>query len=356
MASWQFVYAKRFAFYPPDYDSPGLGGSEAVLVILTRELAARGHDVTVYNCCYRPGRYDGVAWRPLHELPAAPWPDLRVAVRYEESVSDAPAGRELFWMLDNRPEGAVSFEGRPCFREGSVVVASRAMATVAKRGGLRSVPTHIPHPVETWLYPAADTAPRAPTCLYASIAERGLDVLLEIWPRVRAAVPSAKLCVTSGFELWGFTKSESAALSQPIFDIARQTDGVQLLGVLDRDQLRRMQAQSALLVYPCRDEEMFCLSVAEAAAAGTPTVTGDSHALAERVGDGDTGFLIEGCIDEQKTKDQFVDQTVKLLTDRPLRSAMGIRAQQLAQELDARTIAMRWEQLFCSTSADTPGA
>jgi len=59
---WQFHHSKRNTFYPPDYESPGLGGSEASLIVLTRTLASRGHSVEVFNCCYKPGVYDGVRW------------------------------------------------------------------------------------------------------------------------------------------------------------------------------------------------------------------------------------------------------------------------------------------------------
>ncbi|MFJ1618708.1 hypothetical protein ACIODT_40455 [Streptomyces sp. NPDC088251] len=50
---------------------------------------------------------------------------------------------------------------------------------------------------------------RAPICLYASMPNRGLDAALALWPRVRAAVPAAELWITSGWQLWGFTNSES---------------------------------------------------------------------------------------------------------------------------------------------------
>src|SRR5262249_50096755 len=83
---WQFHYPKRNSFYPPDYEDPGLGGAEASLVLLTRALAARGHRVEVFNCCYRPGAYAGVRWRMCWELSDAPTPDVAVAVRFDEAL------------------------------------------------------------------------------------------------------------------------------------------------------------------------------------------------------------------------------------------------------------------------------
>jgi hypothetical protein len=83
---WQFRYPKRNTFYPPDHENPGLGGCEASLVLLTRALAACGHRVEVFNCCYRPGAYDGVRRRMAWELSDAEVPDVAVAVRFEEAI------------------------------------------------------------------------------------------------------------------------------------------------------------------------------------------------------------------------------------------------------------------------------
>lgn len=41
----QFYYGKRMAFGPVNENIPGLGGSEGSLLVLSRELAGRGHPV-----------------------------------------------------------------------------------------------------------------------------------------------------------------------------------------------------------------------------------------------------------------------------------------------------------------------
>src|ERR1039458_1126861 len=119
MGHWQFIYAKRLSFYPLDYEVAGLGGSESALVRLSRGLGRRGHRVEVFNCCYKPGVYDGVAWRLLSEFPCGS-PDVVVYMRFEESVvfPHHSAGRHLFWMLDDRPAGATYF-GNKCRARGS---------------------------------------------------------------------------------------------------------------------------------------------------------------------------------------------------------------------------------------------
>lgn len=269
---WQFHYPKRTSFYPSDYDNPGLGGCEASLVLLTRALAARGHDVEVFNCCYRPGTYDGVTWRMTWELDTAPAPDVAVAVRFDEALwpADSKAGHHLFWMLDDRTRGPAAFADTFRDRGGRVVLASQAMQ---QRLGAASVdiPTHlIPLPVETERYTRPLTG-RAPICLFASMPNRGLDATLALWPRIRAAVPDAELWVTSGWQLWGFTNSESDDRWHQLLGGHPLPDGVRLLGTRPRAELIEIQQQAALTLYPCRFPEMFCLSAAESAAAALPS-------------------------------------------------------------------------------------
>ena len=53
----------------------GLGGSESAVILVSRELAKIGFDVTVFNACdeddSQAGVYDGVRYRPLSELTQA---------------------------------------------------------------------------------------------------------------------------------------------------------------------------------------------------------------------------------------------------------------------------------------------
>ena len=77
MAFIQFYYGKRITFGPADENIPGLGGSEGSLLVLSRELARRGHRVEVYNACWAPGEYDGVLWKGAWDIDSAETPDVR---------------------------------------------------------------------------------------------------------------------------------------------------------------------------------------------------------------------------------------------------------------------------------------
>jgi len=343
---WQFHYAKRSSFYPPDYDSPGLGGCEASIVLLTRALAARGHQVEVFNCCYRPGTYDGVTWRHTWELPDAPAPDVTVAVRFDESLwpPGAGAGRHLFWMLDDRARGPAAFAGRFGPVGGRVVVASRAMRGRLAAAGVTIPVTTIPLPVEVHRY-TAPAAGRAPACLFASMPNRGLDAALAIWPRIRGAVPGAALWVTGGWQLWGFTNSEADDRWRQVLGGRRPPPGVRILGTLPRAELIEIQQQAALTLYPCRFPEMFCLAAAESAAAATPVITSPVDAMTERVEHGRTGLLIPGDITSAPVQDAFASAAIDLLTSQDRREAFALTARASVRALAPDDIAAAWETL-----------
>ncbi|PZT76293.1 MULTISPECIES: glycosyltransferase family 4 protein [unclassified Streptomyces] len=346
---WQFHYPKRTSFYPPDYDNPGLGGCEASLVLLTRALAARGHDVEVFNCCYHPGTYDGVTWRMTWELDTIPAPDVAVAVRFDEALwpADSKAAHHLFWMLDDRARGPAAFADTFRDRGGQVVLASHAMRQRVQAAAV-DIPTHlIPLPVETERYSRPLTG-RGPICLFASMPNRGLDAALALWPRIRAAVPDAELWVTSGWQLWGFTNSESDDRWHQILGGRPLPDGVRLLGTRPRAELIEIQQQAAVTLYPCRFPEMFCLSAAESAAAGTPVITSPIDALTERVHHNQTGILIEGDIDEPGTQYAFATAAIGLLTDPTRRAAMARAGRADAVRLAPDSVAVAWESLITS--------
>ncbi|KIF76095.1 hypothetical protein QR77_23840 [Streptomyces sp. 150FB] len=341
---WHFHYPKRTSFHPPDLESPGLGGCEASLVLLTRALAAHGHHVEVFNCCYRPGVYDGVTWRMAWELDTAPTPDVAVAVRFDEALwpADSKAGRHLFWMLDDRPRGPAAFTNRFGNQGGTVVIASQAMQNRIDAHD-PTIPTRfIPLPVETDRY----TRPienRAPICLYASMPNRGLDAALALWPRVHAAVPDAELWITSGWQLWGFTNSESDDRWTQLLGGNALPAGVRLLGTRPRSELIEIQQQAALTLYPCRFPEMFCLSAAESAAAGTPVITSPIDALTERVHHDQTGLLIGGDIDHPDTQAAFANATVELLKNPSRREALAAAARAKTGRLGTGKVAAAWE-------------
>ncbi len=162
--------------------------------------------------------------------------------------------------------------------------------------------------------PCGPAAPaRRPARLaYASTPFRGLDVLLDLFPRIRAAVPEAELDVFSSMRVYGMAESDDRKQFRALYRKAKQP-GVTLVGSLPQLELARRLQEARLLAYPNHYAETFCIAVAEAEAAGCAIVTSALGALPETVGD--AGVCVPGDPHGPAYQQAFVEACVTLLTD-----------------------------------------
>ena len=105
-------------------------------MVLPRGLAGRGHRVEVYNTCWALDEYDGIQRKGAWEIDNAETPDVRVSVRTADSVLKNDAPEQIFWMLDDRPEGAVRF-GK-YYLDSPIVLASDTMDDIILSKGICS--------------------------------------------------------------------------------------------------------------------------------------------------------------------------------------------------------------------------
>jgi len=294
MSTWYFYYPKRISFYPPDYESPGLGGGEGSLVVLTEALARAGEKVVV-------------------------------------------------WMLDDRTRGVSRFIQLYGASGGKVVIASNAMAEALFKAGISGPVVKLPLLVNLDRYQIRPD--KSLSCIYCSVPNRGLDTLLVMWPTIHSEVPAAKLWVTGGYQLWGYTNEEAEDRYRSVVGAADKVAGVQTFGLMSKRDLTILQSSAALMTYPCRFPEMFCLAAAECAAAGTPVVASDSGALSERIMNGKTGYLISGNIARDDTQATFIQTVIGLLRDSARRQQFSEESRVFARAYDADAIAEKWVQV-----------
>jgi glycosyltransferase involved in cell wall biosynthesis len=78
----------------------------------------------------------------------------------------------------------------------------------------------------------------------------------------------------------------------PAFIRPAQREGLILRGTYEPEQLPELLSEVDVVVIPSIWDETYCLTVSEAQAMGVPVVAADVGAIAERVVDGHTGFLV----------------------------------------------------------------
>ena len=109
---------------------------------------------------------------------------------------------------------------------------------------------------------------------------------------------------------------------------------VRFLGRVADDDLPALVASADVFAMPCRtrwrglEQEGFGIVFLEAAACGVPAVAGDSGGASEAVADGESGFVVRRPSDPVATAAALG----RLLSDAPLRRAMGDTARRRALE------------------------
>lgn len=283
------------AWHPMDIETKGLGGSETAAIRLAEALSEK-YTVTVY------GETETVAWKQVlfkHHSTFDPM-DKREAIissRYPE-LADNPHGAErlILWMHDTdygsriTPERAEKFDKIMVLSEWhrAHVYENYAFLTQDKV----QVTSNAIEPAYFKESPVrADSA-----ALYSSSPDRGLDLILKLWPRVCEQVPNAQLfcCYSSVYDKVAETNPHIAAFRLHCDALARvcnekYPDSVVKLGSLTQPQLAKAMLSAGVWLAPSFNTvhkvpffETYCIGAQEAAAAGCCGVISDWGALEER--------------------------------------------------------------------------
>ena len=282
----------------------GVGGTEAMVVVLSEALAARGIDVTVATRSAAE-EHNRVHYERIH-APRAHDPDVTVLVKqWSDAVGTARSERVFLATDVHVPDRQMiarcigwctkSLALSPFMR-----TSLQAVVSVPDMGIL-------PPPIAIEDYTAPDEV-RGPVMLYCSVPDRGLYYLKDLFPAIRARVKDATLVITSDFTLWGRAPAKEAFMR-----FFERTPGVEYLGHVDRSRLIAEQRRARVLAYPCIFEEGFCIAAAECMAAGAVPVTTNAFALTTTVGD--AGVLIDGRPRSWFYRRRFVKAVTALLAD-----------------------------------------
>lgn len=330
-----------------------LGGSESAVVFMARELARRDHRVQVFCPCERPGEYDGVAYRDLTDFadfvdsgscdvficcrhPRGLTAPLRskLNIIWNHDVIVEPVARQLMSLMYTIDRLFVLSEfHKGTFQRRLSVPEDRYVVT---RNGVDLA----------LIDEAIAGVARDPNrLLYTSRPERGLDVLLTMWPELKRRRPELKLAIAH------YDNPRADAQMADYLDTLRRTaeqlPDVTLLGALSKRDLYREIAASSLVVYPATFPEVSCISALEAAACGTPMVASRYAALKETVADGETGLLVPGDPHREEYQTTFAAAVAGLLADEARLAEMRQAARSRVEaRYQWRDIAAEWEALF----------
>ena len=339
---------------PRNLDEGGIGGSETATVHTARAFAKRGWQAVVFGDCEgMEGNYDGVEY--VHYGKFDDWIrnrefDLFVSSRRADVMVHPIRAKHKavvvhdIWLAQD-PNANLNVD-----RVDKFFVLSPWHKQFFM-GHHRQVPEPKIHVTRDGVdldrfekkYPR-----ERGRMVYSSSPDRGLDVLLECLPRIRKAVPEATVHVFYGFSNWEkmirargrpgeveWMEAIKARLDDP---------GVVYRGRIGQAQLAKEMLKSELWAFSTAFTETFCISAAECMAAGLPIVCTDLAALHTTVGE--TGILIPGNNRTKEYQDRFVDECVRMLSDKPRWEEYSRRGLERAKTFSWDTIADEWMEVL----------
>ena len=331
--------------FPPGFvgakhHDSGVGGTEALVVVLAEELASRGVAVTV-GTRIEHERIEHVRYQPIAAVRAAQ-AEVTVVVKQWSDVATDARGLRVFLATDvHMPD--VSMIARCVVWSSTSLALSPFMRSRVQAEVTAPAMEVLSPPIDLADY-AQPSSRRDPILLYCSVPDRGLYYLKDIYPAIRKRVKNATLVITSDFTLWG-----RAAAKDAFRRFFERAPGVEYLGHVDRRRLVIEQRRARVLAYPSTFPEGFCIAAAECMAAGAVPVTTNAFALTTTVGD--AGVLIDGRPRSWFYRRRFVNAAVKLLTDDAEWRTRSEACRARAQTYGAAAVADRFLALIAGARA-----
>jgi glycosyltransferase involved in cell wall biosynthesis len=326
---------------PPSVDVGGIGGSETAAVAMARELARRGHEVVMFG---EHKGFEGI-WQDVdrwgREVSAGESSKISSVkyVRYQDGVEDpkllecdvfvssrdkrairllpdGAAKAKVLWIHDvhcgdDWDNDVLRFDRVYCltkwhkgFVEGMYPHVDPAKIKVTRNG------------IDPDRFRDLDWKAKGPSFVYSSSPDRGLDVLLDMWPKIRALEPGATLDVYYGFENWRKLNAENKrglAVVNYMFErvTSMADEGVRYHGRVGQRELAEAQKKALIWFYPTRFSETYAITALEAQAAGCCVVTSKLAALEETAS---IWTLLEGSNKSPAYQEKALDLIAHYLT------------------------------------------
>lgn len=276
---------------PRTVANTGIGGSELMVMHVSRGLAAMGHAVTIYGHCTPEleGEIDGVLWLDSARFKNVTC-DVLVSSRRPDVVDEnygCNARARVLWVHDVNCGEALThprdlrFDTIVCLSDWHRVYFSNCYPKLnpAKVTVVRNC-------IDPGRFTPRPEEGRPRQAFYSSSPDRGLGAALTVWPRVRKEYPDAELHIYYGFFNWESvakmlnSRVELGHIAK-IKHLVKATPGVVMHGRVTQEMLARAMWQSQVWFYPTWFSETSCITAMEARAARCRIVTSRLAALPE---------------------------------------------------------------------------
>lgn len=352
---------------PSRIENGGIGGSETAAVMVSRELAKLGHQVVLYgqfkegidgshHDYVNNGRVDYAHYKTVLD-PGQISADVFISSRDVHALLLQPkALAKAVWVHDinlghDTHDRLDKYDSILCLSQWSAKTIEAYYPHVRKnrilvtRNGI-DANRFKPEMSTEEVLAKKDKAPRF---TYSSSPDRGLDRLLDFWPKIRTLAPTAELHVYYGFQNWKLMARGNSAAVNKIGWFERRLSDMADQGVVFHDRVGQQELaesfmRSLLWLYPTDFKETSCITAMEAQAAACVPVCTGLAALNETV---KSGVLIKPFNMEVRYEVDFLVAVKDLLENTPKRNSLATAGRKHAlEELTWKGVAQQWVEHF----------
>jgi len=324
----------------------GMGGSEEAILNLAPRLADLGWNVTVYNSCGHEAKKHGkVLWKPHWEFNYRDERDVivswRTPILYNHQVS---AKQKYVWLHDTILQN--EFTPQRLKNITKIFPLSKWHRTLypdipddkfmISANGINS------EQFNNWRCPNCQNedieikdekyycdkcgykngeeesfqiTKRDPyKLLYTAAQDRGLELVLKLFSKIKEKVPEATLDICYGWQTWLSVYQEDfqqMTWRKKILEMQEQ-DGVKDLGRITHEEVAKKYLESSIYFYPTQFTEISCISMMKAQAGGAIPATTNIAALDETVQFGKK-IKCNDIYSNEAAQNEIVDYVVDLL-------------------------------------------
>lgn len=186
---------------------------------------------------------------------------------------------------------------------------------------------------------------------WGSSYDRGLDVVLYIWPDILAKNENAKLHICYGWDLF-----DKAAINNPerrewkdnVVSMMNQK-GIIHYGRIGKKELKEVRKQCGYWLYPTYFDEINCITALEVQNDGVVPIVVNRAALKETVG---AGYRVDGDISQPETLEKYKKAVFEAIDKPDLWEKESKKAKKFAKNYFYNNIAEKWLPYFANGELD----
>lgn len=326
-----------------------LGGAETADIQACEALAHRGHDVTMFTECDKPGIYNKVNHvnsKQFNKVATSSACDVLIMSRRHNLLnlpfkSKVNILRQHELGFINQKEALL----KNLYNIDSIFTLSQFHDKQQRSVyGFNKENTWIAgNGIDLDLIGSEEFERDPNKLMYSARPERGLDVLLlKIFPRLLQHNPKLKLYITT----YGFKTQSYYNLINHLKNATQSfKDNIVWLDSLEKKELYNHFKTASLYLYPTDHEENYCILMAEAMACGLPVVTRDVGTIKE-VLHREAGYCLQSfdSAHNEEFQNQFTMRTIDLLSNKEEWQAMSNAGKIHAKQFDWKVNIDRWEK------------